>query len=122
MNNHPTTQVSVPSLLTTSTNLIIIPYGSNNLICSTVGIENIDNTSYDPLTISPNPSSHFLFLESEHKIFSLTVYNSFGEILIEKWNVNNLKTIIDLSSLPTSIYFMKVQTENGTFIERFIKL
>ena len=43
---------------------------------------------------------------------NIKLYNSIGQLILDK-SINNYVFATDLSFLPTSIYFVKVESQNG---------
>ena len=74
--------------------------------------------------IYPNPVSDRLYIETQTLTQTLTVeiYDIYGRIQ----NLSNLATqqlsnSIDVTNLNSGVYFVKVVTENGEAVQRFIK-
>jgi hypothetical protein len=59
-----------------------------------------------------NPIFDILNLKSDEILKNIKLYNSIGQLVIDK-NINNYIFTTDLSLLPTSIYFVKVESQNG---------
>ncbi len=74
----------------------------------------------DLLTIYPNPVKDFLQIKTNSGtiVKSISVYNSLGQIMMTKIGDNKL---IDLSSLKSGMYFMKISTDNGVIGSKFLK-
>jgi hypothetical protein len=79
------------------------------------------NTSFN---IYPNPVNDKIYIETLTQTQTLTVeiYDIYGRIQ----NLSNLATqqlsnSIDVSNLNSGVYFVKVVTENGESVKRFIK-
>ncbi|MEM7086415.1 MAG: T9SS type A sorting domain-containing protein [Bacteroidota bacterium] len=67
----------------------------------------------------PNPTSDVLSLISENQaITSLIIYSITGNKVMQPFVINQQ---IDVSILPTGLYFLEILTENGSAVERFIK-
>ena len=65
--------------------------------------------------IYPNPAYDIIFVR---KLGRLKIYNSKGQLLIDKTLEDN---IVDLSKLPAGIYIAWLKTKNGFFIQKFLK-
>lgn len=67
----------------------------------------------------PNPVSETLFITSENNLIEkISIYSINGKLVLsEKENVNQL----DISALSNGLYFVKITSENGTSVERFVK-
>ncbi|MCH9660432.1 MAG: T9SS type A sorting domain-containing protein [Bacteroidetes bacterium] len=71
------------------------------------------------ITIHPNPTSDALFITSEPlQIETISIYDIYGkQVLNEVAPDHN----IDVSGLPSSLYFLEVHSENNKTIKPFIK-
>jgi hypothetical protein len=76
------------------------------------------------ITLFPNPATYDfnVRLESAGSIESISVYNTMG-ILINKFYPipETVETKINCSTYPPGLYFIKIETENGSMIAKFIK-
>lgn len=70
--------------------------------------------------IYPNPVYDFAYLNLSLNPIRITIYNELGEPLLQGTKFDDNR--IDLRSLPTGIYYLKVITANGTRISKIIKL
>ena len=59
-----------------------------------------------------NPIFDILNLKSDDILKNIKLYNSIGQLVLDK-NINNYIFTTDLSLLPSSIYFVKVESQNG---------
>ena len=59
-----------------------------------------------------NPLNDLLNISSSESLTNIQIYNVLGQKVIEE-TINNFNYQIDLSGLSTSIYFVKVESENG---------
>lgn len=81
------------------------------------GIDKIENSEV-PL-IYPNPASDYLFLGVEH-LDSLLIFNSSGELIIQEIEYN--KSILDINSLSSGLYFIEIKIGNKIRSSKFLKL
>ena len=75
-----------------------------------LGLE--ENNVQLELSTYPNPTAnsiHLIIKNIENEKLSYQLYNIQGKLL-EKNKINNSNTIINMGHLPTSIYFLKVTT------------
>lgn len=71
--------------------------------------------------IYPNPLGDHLNIEMRRKgIKRLIIADNFGDIKIEKKNLEN-KEVIDVSSLKTGIYTLKLETATDSFSKKLFK-
>ena len=86
-----------------------------------LGISDFDFGSY--FSVYPNPASSSLNLEIKAAIGvkSIRIYNAIGQLVTVIPNAGNL-TDIDISSLKTGTYLIKINTDIGVANAKFIKL
>lgn len=68
----------------------------------------------------PNPANDRLHIESKVKINEVTIYDVYGRQQ-ELSAISGQQTVIDVTSLNNGIYFVKIVTDNGEVIKRFVK-
>jgi len=69
--------------------------------------------------VYPNPVSDVLFISSEKiTIEYLSVFSISGKLVLEQRNIDNS---IDVSELPQGMYFLKLTSEYGKAVQKFIK-
>ena len=68
----------------------------------------------------PNPTSGIITLSYSDEITAVSVINMLGQIVLEsKTNGNQVQ--VDLSSLPSSAYFVKVESNTTSTVVKVIK-
>lgn len=73
------------------------------------------------LTIYPNPASDFITIRTTGSSASnITIYNSTLQVLKILTIGNAMENKISVEDLPSGIYFLEAQTENGTTQSKFI--
>jgi hypothetical protein len=87
---------------------------------SPVGINNISEGN---ITVYPNPTSGKLKIKNEElKIENIVVTDITGKIIYRKDVACNVSIeTIDLTTQPSGIYILKIETETGFFVEKIIK-
>jgi len=93
-------------------------------VVATINASGIKENSVTEFEVFPNPNLGIFEIQFGNQYFqnaTLSMMNILGEKLIEK-KINNLdiSTKIDASKLPSGIYYIKLQTENGTFIKKVL--
>ena len=78
----------------------------------------IEETPLTQLQIFPNPANSEIFIQSELKIEKVEVYSLMGTLLMSK---NNFSGKISISALAQGIYLLKVYTDKGLVVRKFIK-
>ncbi|MBR5146584.1 MAG: T9SS type A sorting domain-containing protein [Bacteroidales bacterium] len=81
------------------------------------GIET-PTVSESSVNIYPNPVNNKLFVSTNSKIEAISIYTITGVMVYNEKISNN---VIDVTSLNSGIYFVKINTKEGEIIERFVK-
>ncbi|MCD4788462.1 MAG: T9SS type A sorting domain-containing protein, partial [Bacteroidales bacterium] len=84
---------------------------------NSIGVSNVSNIS--SVKIFPNPTSKLLTITGDN-IIRVEVINFNGQI-INKKNVENDKSIFDLSTMPGGVYLIKVVTDKNTIYKKVIR-
>ncbi len=89
---------------------------------STLSASGIDELSYaSNFSAYPNPFNDLLTLRNNTtEDYSLSVYNSTGEIVFKKENISGLIQTVDLSFLSEGIYFIKSEFASGKIVSNRI--
>ncbi len=70
--------------------------------------------------IYPNPVNDVLFIETEVEIIEVSILDVYGRS--QQSTVNGQQSLsIDVTNLNSGVYFVKVITDNGEVVKRFIK-
>lgn len=85
-----------------------------NGVFGTATVEPLKNK----ITLFPNPTSNYLYINNAENIESVTLFDVNGRA-IKAINIESNK--IDVSNLQIGIYFMKVKTNNSYETMKFIK-
>ena len=91
-------------------------------ICTVTVVDDAIEEMNASFNIYPNPVNDRIYIETESEIKEVVVYDVYGR----RQNLSNLATqqlsnSIDVSNLNSGVYFVKVVTENGEAVKRFIK-
>ena len=70
------------------------------------------------LNVYPNPVNNMLFVETESNVVEISVYDIFGR---QQLVVSGQQSAVSVTDLNSGIYFVKVVTDNGEVVKRFIK-
>ena len=71
--------------------------------------------------IYPNPVNDKLYIEAETEIEEVVVYDIFGRRQVTETPSHQGGVVVDATELNSGVYFVKVVTENGEAVQRFIK-
>ncbi len=89
-----------------------------------IALLDVKNVSVDEVQIFPNPTNGVLNLDwnGSNVNTEITVYNMLGQVVAQKEVVNASKTVIDLSTLPTSNYTLSLRDKEGRITNRKIQI
>tara|TARA_B100001093_G_scaffold509836_1_gene574647 strand:+ start:196 stop:927 length:732 start_codon:yes stop_codon:yes gene_type:complete len=100
------------------------PWGSWTFIHGNPGFDvtNINESQIveSNLKVYPSPTSNYLNLEGPKEDYSLQILNIQGQLFHELENINGNQKI-DVSFLPSGLYFININSNKGNQIIRFIK-
>ena len=74
----------------------------------------------ESLKIYPNPSDNYFTIQTTETPRQIILYNSQGIQLIDYSKIESNLTKIDLSGEASGIYFLKVKTEEKSFVEKVV--
>ncbi len=106
----------------------VFGYHSFNIAASCDDITSVNEENFSKtFTIFPNPSSGLLNIEttfSKKENISISLYNVIGTRLINIEQgpvVGTYNQQLNIESLPSSVYFLSIQTDNTTAIRKVVK-
>jgi len=72
--------------------------------------------------VYPNPTTDFLYLESEKDlILNIKIYDISGQLIYSIDDINNLMTNVDMSNFKAGLYNVMINTINGKIFNKIIK-
>jgi hypothetical protein len=83
----------------------------------------LNNTVFNldqSISVFPNPTVSILSIKSDYAIKTIELYDIQGRIL-ETSIENSNESVLDISKRNSGIYFLKINTENGSKVEKIIK-
>jgi hypothetical protein len=97
------------------------PLYEYGLCFPTEGINN--RVSLSDITISPNPASSEITVSGRQEaVGSIDVYNTLGDKVYTAPITDNRSPItINITSLPSGMYFAEIKSEKGILVKKFIK-
>ncbi|MBL7919107.1 MAG: T9SS type A sorting domain-containing protein [Bacteroidia bacterium] len=91
-------------------------------VSTCTGIEEAINNNF--ISVYPNPANDFISIDfsASERMDNITIYvvNTVGEIILIKKDILS-NTTLQISNLPGGVYFIQVESGNGTTIKKFIK-
>ncbi|MBR0323964.1 MAG: T9SS type A sorting domain-containing protein, partial [Bacteroidales bacterium] len=73
------------------------------------------------INVYPNPVNDRLYIETETVVEEVVVYDVFGRHQVTETPSHQGDLSIDVADLNSGVYFVKVVTENGEAVQRFVK-
>lgn len=85
--------------------------------------ETLSNNGFNDLkiTISPNPVIDFMTISSKENLNAIAIYNVLGQLVFKTATKSNQEKI-DLSTLASGNYFVKINANNNSKVVKIIKL
>ena len=85
---------------------------SNEVTYSGVGVDEVNGLN---IKVYPNPASGTLFLQMDNSTAAsqAKIYNSYSQ-LVKSFSIERNSDGLDISELPSGLYFMSVQTDKGS--------
>lgn len=90
----------------------------NATITITNQVTSVEDVYASSISLYPNPANNVLKVITAAPITGYTIYTSEGKVMDQLELVNNQ---IEISQLPTGIYFIELKIDNLTIQKRFIK-
>lgn len=86
------------------------------------GALDLNDLVIDQVKMYPNPVSNFLNIEIQNfdTIRSISLIDVTGKLVLSQANLNNHKTILNLSNLSPGMYLVKIQTSSNSLVKRLI--
>jgi len=103
----------------------VIAYRSDPSVLEPYPTDSVGITSYDkqniPITLYPNPTTDMLCVESEDVLIDYIVVSDMAGKEIFRQNVGDLKTEVNVASLPTGMYMVKTVCKERQYLNKLIK-
>jgi hypothetical protein len=86
-----------------------------------VGIENLNTLGF---SIYPNPTNGIVNLQFEQNqgLILVEVYNSLGEKILTKKQLQGTNCELDLSGMSEGVYWMRVETDFGVGYKKVVRI
>ena len=82
------------------------------------GIEELSSA----FNIYPNPVKDELFIATEESVKEISIYDIYGrQAMSQQVNETTSQQVVNVADLNSGIYFVKVVTNNGEVVKRFVK-
>jgi len=93
-------------------------FNVDNIIIENMGNMNVKNIDAINFSVVPNPAADYLSIHSNEKINSVEIIDVNGRKIIEVKEFSK----INIKTLNSGTYFVKIKTDKGSVSKKFIKL
>jgi hypothetical protein len=76
---------------------------------------------FNSVRVYPVPAVNTLYLENASDVRTLTVFDITGSVVLQKHNAGDDEVQLDVSSLESGVYMIRMSDEKSTGIVRFVK-
>ena len=90
-------------------------------ICTVVVKADAIEETNASFNVYPNPVNDKLYIEAEAEIEEIVIYDVYGRHQATETPSHQGNLSVDVTDLNSGVYFVKVVTENGEAVQRFIK-
>ena len=74
------------------------------------------------IDIYPNPVQSELYIATELQVEEITIYDIYGRQAVrQQVNGSTSQQVVNVADLNSGVYFVKVSTDNGEIVKRFVK-
>lgn len=85
------------------------------------GEEKIEENNFQDINVYSNPVKDMLYVETETEIIEIIVCDIYGRHQVTKTSSHQGDLSIDVSGLNSGIYFVRIKTDSGDIVRRFVK-
>ena len=74
-------------------------------------------------TVYPNPATNQLFVQLNNQTAqSIGIKNTLGQTMVQKnVDANQTTSAINIAQLPAGLYFVQINTKQGSIMQHFVK-
>jgi hypothetical protein len=83
-----------------------------------VGLSNQDPLE-NAFNLFPNPAENVIYIEYTVTVFSITIYNQLGQVVLIK-SRQELSTELNVNDFSRGVYYVELVSENKTFRKKFV--
>jgi len=94
--------------------------GASEKVCKEVECEVGIKEKTNAFLIVPNPATKDITIRANSSFSKVEVLSFLGQVVMKQQNTNDELTL-DVSLLTNGVYFVRIATENGTSVKKFVK-
>jgi Secretion system C-terminal sorting domain len=101
---------------------VLVSFQGCDSMSQCVEITSLNSTAFEMsnVSVSPNPIIDFMTISANENFNSIAIFNAFGQLVLEK-RVNAKEEKIDLSTLISGNYIVKITSETSSKVLKIIK-
>jgi len=89
--------------------------------CKDVSFEVLDIKGYTTtFSIAPNPANDYIIITAKGDFNNIEVLSFLGQVVLSQTNVGN-SAKLDIANLTNGVYFVRIISNNGTSVKKFVK-
>jgi hypothetical protein len=99
------------------------PNGSSSILSNKLCEEwtnSINEIGKATFKIAPNPATSYVNISADFNFNAVEVLNFLGQIVVSQ-PVDDSKIDLDISTLTNGVYFIRIISENGANVQKFVK-
>jgi len=96
------------------------PNGAVSELSNEKCVTGIKNNAKTTFSIVPNPATNNVTVTSGNNFHTIEVVSFLGQTVLSQPNIGNT-TLLDVSTLTNGIYFIRITSDNGTNVQKFVK-
>lgn len=93
--------------------------GYANTVYQTLASQIIEQDNL--VTIYPNPATTNITIAAQNELQKIELYDVQGRLVLEKICENEKQTTLDVSTRAAGLYFIKITTDKGSKLEKWVK-
>ena len=91
-------------------------------VCVVTIVDDAIEEQTSSFNIYPNPVNDMLYIETETEIEEVSIFDVYGRNQnLRSSETQNLSISVDVANLNSGVYFVRIKTENGEVVKRFVK-
>ncbi|MEM1320548.1 MAG: T9SS type A sorting domain-containing protein, partial [Bacteroidota bacterium] len=84
-------------------------------------VSNRDIIKDERVRVFPNPATNHLWIDAPHlELEQLSLYDAYGQLVIHNQSLQRGRSQVLLSTLPSGIYLLKIQSPEGILTRRIV--